>query len=281
MCDSVRLYENKGDAEGHRLAEQCIEVMVRITSEFDGTLIRTQGDGVMSTFPTADLACQAARAMQEAHRDGPVRIKVGFNCGPVIHGSGDVYGDAVNLAARIMGLAKAGEILTTGETVAQFAPEHRQDARLLDRALVKGKSLPVNVYALVDETDVEATVLGGVATAVGMPRPHRETMLQLECHGHSLTMNGDAPPVFIGRSPQCGLVVNGDFASRSHAFIEARRDHFVLTDQSTNGTYVATDAGELYLKRESARLLGTGVISLGVRPGDDTTSHIRFNVHQG
>jgi class 3 adenylate cyclase len=187
MCDSVRLYERLGDAEGHRLAEYCMGMLVQITEQLGGALIRTQGDGIMSTFPDAVTACRAARAMQEAHRCGPVSIKVGFNQGAVIHGGGDVYGDAVNLAARVM-----------------------------------------------------------------------------------------------GRSQECQLAVESDFASRRHAVIESRRDHFVLTDQSTNGTYLITRDGEqVYLKRESARLIGSGTISLGVRPQEEGGNNlIRFSHHR-
>ena len=63
ICDSVRLYEHLGDAEAHRLAERSMQTMVEITQQYGGTLIRTQGDGVMSTLPSAKAACYAARSV--------------------------------------------------------------------------------------------------------------------------------------------------------------------------------------------------------------------------
>jgi len=275
ICDSVSLYEREGDAKAHQLVERSLQVMIDITRRHGGTVIRTQGDGVMSTFPSADAACAAAREMQEGHGAGPVSIRVGFNHGVVIKGGGDVYGDAVNLAARVTGLARGGEILTTQETVAELQPEQRLTTRLLDRTKVKGKTDPVNIYSFVNETDAQATVVAGSRT--GMGRLQR-AVLRLEYQGRKLDLDSGSQTLFIGRSERCQLLVESDFASRVHATIEAKRDHFVLTDQSTNGTYVQTREGrQVYLKRESARLIGDGVISLGTRPDGDEASLVRYS----
>ncbi len=277
ICDSVRLYEKVGDAEAHRLAGYCMRLLVEITGRHGGTVIRTQGDGVMSTFPTAVSACDAAHEMQDAHVSGPVFIKVGFNHGAVIPDAGDVYGDAVNLAARVIGLARAGEILTTQETVQKLSPEQRVSARMLDRTTVKGKSKPVNIYALVDDADTQATVFSTVwAPGQG---GGRSQALGLEYRGRKLNLEGLKPPMFMGRGDQCQLVVESEFASRMHAFIESKKDYFVLTDQSTNGTYLVSAEGErMYLKRESVRLPGSGVISLGIRPEADDDNLVRFRI---
>ncbi len=275
ICDSVRLYEKVGDAEAHRLADNCMRLLKEITESRGGTVIRTQGDGVMSTFPTAASACHAARAMQDAHAAGPLFIKIGFNHGVVIPDAGDVYGDAVNLAARVIGLARAGEILTTEETVKHLEPEQRLSARMLDRTRVKGKSEPVNIYSLVNEADTQATTVSGV-TSPGQ-RADGGKALGLQYRGRMLSLEGLSAPLFIGRADQCQLVIDSRYASRRHAFIEAKRDSFVLTDQSTNGTYLTSAQGEsMFLKRESVRLLGSGVISLGIRPDADQENLIHY-----
>lgn len=277
ICDSVRLYEKLGDAAAHRLAENCMRLLVEITGRHGGTVIRTQGDGVMSTFPTAGSACDAAQEMQGAHVSGPVFIKVGFNHGAVIPDAGDVYGDAVNLAARVIGLARAGETLTTQETVQHLKPEQRLCARMLDRATVKGKSEPVNIYALVDEADTQATVVSGHHTP-GQSDARRKA-LGLEYRGRKLNLESLKSPMFMGRGDQCQLVVESEFASRMHAFIESKKDYFVLTDQSTNGTFLVSAEGErMYLKRESIRLPGSGVISLGIRAEADDDHLVRFRI---
>ena len=85
----------------------------------------------------------------------------------------------------------------------------------------------------------------------------------------------------LGRDERCDLVVKSYFASRRHAVIEMSRDRFVLTDQSSNGTFVAPENGhEIFLKRESVPLLGDGTISLGAAPSDDDSYTVSFHVRE-
>jgi len=275
ICDSMRLYGRLGDREALRLVEGSMQAMVEITQRFGGTLIRTQGDGVMSTLPSAAAACEAAQAMQREHEQGQVAIKVGFNYGAVISSGGDVYGDAVNIAARVSALARSGEILTTEETVVHLAPEQRLGARLLDQTTVKGKSEPLRIYSLVNEKDGQTTLMltrdnqhTASSTLATLVLEHGERRIQLQ----SL-----APPLTMGRGSECQLQVNDDLVSRRHAVIEPKRDHFVITDLSTNGTYLITGNGErIFLKRESARMVGSGGIWLGRRPDEDGSGMIRY-----
>ena len=68
----------------------------------------------------------------------------------------------------------------------------------------------------------------------------------------------------LGRGKDCELVIKGDLISRYHSKIEHRRGKFVLTDQSTNGTFVrSTEGQDIFLRREEFTLLGSGYISLG------------------
>ncbi len=274
ICNSVRLYDRLGDTEAHRVVQDCINRLVDITERHDGTVIRTQGNGVMSTFGSADAAYEAAMEMQDAYRDGPVTITAGFNFGEVIPEGGDVYGDAVNLAARVSALARSGEILLTGETVERLSPPHRASVRLFDTTTVRGRAKAVEIYAVVADQ-------GGQTTMVPFATPPEQTR-QLGAltlaYGDSDTRMGEAiRSLVVGRDERCDLVVRSYFASRRHAVIEAKRDRYILTDQSANGTFVVAQNGrEVYLKRESLPLLGSGTISLGAAPtaGDNYT--IRF-----
>jgi hypothetical protein len=72
--------------------------------------------------------------------------------------------------------------------------------------------------------------------------------------------------VRIGRPNDCDLAIEGDLVSRIHARIEHRRGKVVLTDQSTNGTFVMPgDARAVYLRREETPLWGCGRICPGRR----------------
>jgi len=266
ICGSTQLYESKGDAAAYELNGRSLEVMKAATLESSGTVVRTQGDGMLCTFPTAETAFVAAARMQEQH---------GIHVGPTLRGvGGDVYGDAVNLAARISSLARGGETLFTEQTVLQLPGIYKLRTRLLDSTTLKGKSEPVKIFLLVNETDASATMMD-------VPRPIFEpkanSVLLLSHGSQQVRLGAGKTKVVVGRGVDCDLVVESTFASRQHASIEVRRDRFVVLDQSSNGTFVSDERAEpIFLKRESTDLGNTGIIFLGARPGEDPASEIRF-----
>jgi hypothetical protein len=111
----------------------CIDIMRTATEQHNGTVIKTMGDEVMSTFPTVDDALNAAGQMQQAIQthpdlkvDGqPVSIRIGCHYGPVVLENRDIFGAAVHTANRMTSQAKAGQIITTATMVDQLSPEWR------------------------------------------------------------------------------------------------------------------------------------------------------------
>lgn len=274
ICDSTRVYESAGDSAAYALNERSLELMRSATEHVGGTVVRTQGDGMLCTFPTAAAAFAAAAEMQQAHRDQTLRIKIGIHFGPALSGvGGDVYGDAVNLAARISALARAGETLLTEQTVALLPPLSRRCMRLLDTTTLKGKKDSVNIYLMVDEGDAQATTFELLATA---PTVRPAACLELRYGDSVIRLDESRAKVVLGREVDCDLVVNGLFASRRHATIEVRRGRYVLTDQSVNGTYVSDGQNSKFLKRESADLGVAGTISLGALPENDGSGVVHF-----
>ncbi len=80
----------------------------------------------------------------------------------------------------------------------------------------------------------------------------------------------------MGRAEDCDLVIKGNLISRLHARIETTRGKFMLVDQSTNGTFIQTIAGdEIFVRRDSTQLNGEGVIGLGkvAQPGTALAVH--------
>ena len=146
VSGSTRLYEKLGDKEALHAVERCINRMTRATEQFKGRVIKTIGDEVMAVFDTAEAGMDAASSMQQRVDDlPPVRgiklaIRVGFHFGPAIEEAKDVFGDTVNTASRMAGLAKAGQIITTAETVAALPALLQQSTREIDALSVKGKA---------------------------------------------------------------------------------------------------------------------------------------------
>ena len=275
ICDSVRMYEHYGDARGLAIAEQSMERMIQITEWNGGTVIRTQGDGVKSLFPTVDNAYDAATKMQASHRDSLCGIKIAFSYGTILSAQDDVFGDTVHLAARLLELARSGEILLPGGTANELSENRRAGTRLLDTTRVKGKSEPIEVFTVIQVEEGTKTSSKTLVTMSSATTPIAPPNTLVLLHpGGEYRYENTVQALTIGRSETCDLVVNSSYASRLHARIELKRNYFLLTDQSTNGTYVTNqDNDAVFLKRESVQLIGHGVISLG-RPASYTPEDV-------
>lgn len=265
VSGSTRLYEKLGDKEALHAVERCINRMTRATEQFKGRVIKTIGDEVMAVFDTAEAGMEAACSMQQ-RIDGlpPVRgiklaIRVGFHYGPALEEAGDVFGDTVNTAARMAGLAKAGQIITTGDTVAVLPALLQQSTREIDALSVKGKAEDVRVCEVLWQESDDLTMKS--ASAAPAPVASRLTVRH---GGEERVLDASHGTFSLGRDAASDIIISDRRASRTHARIERRRDKFVLIDQSTNGTYVTFDGEvEFALKREEVILRNGGRISFG------------------
>ncbi|MGE0384696.1 MAG: adenylate/guanylate cyclase domain-containing protein [Gammaproteobacteria bacterium] len=269
VSGSTRLFEILGDVIARHKIAECLALLTDVTKRHKGTVIKTIGDEVMCTFPTADAAVTAACEMHEALEDestemtekGPVslRIRVGLHFGPAILEGGDVFGDAVNVAARMASQAKAGQIITTQSTVEVLAPMLRAGTRFVDRAPVKGKKETIDIYEVIwQQEDVTR-----MSTAVKVDKLPSATMT-LRYNDERIVIGEDRSVAVLGRSKTADVSVNESLASRQHVRIEYRRGKFFIIDQSTNGTYVKLATNEeAFLRREEMPLSGSGRISLG------------------
>ena len=106
----------------------------------------------------------------------------------------------------------------------------------------------------------------------------KEVQLYLTYHNSIKEMHPGSDEFIIGRSRQCGIIVNSDLASRQHAKIVYRKGKYVLIDQSTNGTFIKTQGGkEVYVQGEELPLSGSGFISLGKSVTVDNEHIIYFS----
>lgn len=268
ISGSTRLYEALGDSAARRLIADCLGLMTEHTEKHGGSVIKTIGDEIMCTFPTADQAVEASLGMQEGvaedlpelnpNTPATMTIRIGLHHGPAILEGGDVFGDAVNVAARMAGLAKGGQILTTKETAEALAPALRSGTRHLDRVPVRGKSEDIDIYEVMWQSDDITRMATGL-----LRNEAKSAQLVLRYDGRETTLDQDMMPIILGRGKKADMVVNDTMASREHARIECRRGKFILTDMSTNGTYVLTSEGPSYLRREDIVLTGEGKIALG------------------
>lgn len=276
IAGSTRLYEVLDEPRARERVATCLSLLTEVIDSKGGTVIKTIGDEVMSIFPNVDLAVQTACGLQETLVNNtspgqvPLSVRVGLHYGPVLREAGDVFGDAVNIAARIVGQAKPGQILTTRQTVDALALGLRANTRHIDRVAAKGKQEEIDIYEVIWR-DEDVTFMGRDPVAY-------QSRMRLRAGNREVSIDQSRPVVTIGRSPQNDLVVLSQFASRIHARIEYRRGKFILFDQSTNGTFIRTrDGQEVNTRGEEFPLQGTGVISLGRSVSEESQEVIEFS----
>ena len=285
IAGSTKLYETLGDDLAKAKISETLETLAGVVKENNGTVIKTIGDEVMCTFPSAEEAASAACGMHEALADDitegisesvNIAIRVGFHYGPAIHEKGDVFGDAVNVAARMAAQAKGDQIITTESTISLLPPVLKASTRFIDHAPIKGKKEVIDIYELIwQEEDVTR-----MATGMMSEKPTPEVKLRLHYNNQDTLLSKQKPTCVMGRSKDCDMSINEKLASRQHVRIELRRDKFFIIDQSTNGTHVRIDNGEdAFLRREEMPLNGDGQISLGKSFNEGPTEVVKF-VHE-
>lgn len=284
IAGSTKLYDSLGNEEANRLIQQCIDRLTAITAQHNGTVIKTIGDEIMASFANADDAIDAAVQMQNnisGDESNVLSIRVGLQYGPAISKEGDLFGDAVNVAARMAGVAKAKQIVTTEWCIQKLTDDRKKNARLFDHAKVKGKDEELNIYIINWEEDGNATKF---ATAYSMKNISSSKMLMvLKYTGkEQILTDQDMVTAFtIGRDGTCNISLNANYASRSHVSLSINRGKFVLTDHSSNGTYVRFKGQEdMFLRRETLPLIGDGYISLGEAVNEHSPTIISFSILQ-
>ncbi len=274
ICGSTRLYESVGDATAYRLVSSCISALGDNISKHDGRVVKTMGDGLLSTFPAADAAFGAAVAMQKHQTESDILIRIGMNYGSVVRKGRDVFGDCVNVAAHLLTLAKPSEIILTGEMVQNLPARLQSKTQLFDRASLKGKSAHTDFYRVTAGQQEKDITMISQDAAMQATKPQD---LVLFYQGREIVIKEGVREFTIGRNPDCDLIAKGPYVSRSHATIKAQRGSFYLADHSANGTYVLyPDDDPIFLKREMLQLRNDGEISLSPISEPDHGELIRF-----
>jgi adenylate cyclase len=267
VVGSTKLYDTLGDTTAKQMIDECLMVLQGVVQQYAGRVIKTIGDEIMCVLPSADSGCLAATDMHHKIMALPPvsgvkrSVRIGFHFGPVIEENNDVFGDTVNVAARMAGLAKGLQIITTGTTVAGMSQMLQMSTRNIAALSVKGKGDEVSVSEVIWQGGEELTM-----TTSSLAFSSKPVSLRVEhaAHARAWVVDNAHTSIVLGRDAQCDVVIADRNASRQHARIECRRDKFFLVDQSTNGTFVAmANEAEVLLRREEIMLRGAGHIGFG------------------
>jgi len=290
---STAMYETLGNAEATAVVTHSVGLLARIVEGNGGTVVKTLGDGLMAMFTRPSRAVSAADEMHDLLgrlasqvddataaklRAVPLKLQVCLAHGEVVEVSGDLFGDAVNVAARLLDHAGDNETLATVSVLDGLEDWERVRFRSLDRLQLRGRAEPVHVHLQEPMRrfgDTAATAYGDMLAPA--PEPEGIRLIWLDM---SRVYAGNTLPVILGRSPQATYIIDDNRVSRSHARIDWHGGAFHITDLSYNGTYVRFDHDRevIALRRNACTLHGSGVIGLGTPPTEAVSPSVRFEV---
>ncbi len=266
VSGSTAFFDRYGEVAGHAMVEHCFKVVVPEVEKRAGRIVKYMGDGFLAVFDGGSAAVDAAVALHGALADdnatrpegARVRIHSGVSVGPVVvQEGGDVFGDTVNVAARVQHVAGPDQIYVTKDVVEEISTHHRSRTRPVGRFPLRGKEDEVELYEVMWKLE-EATVLFARSAL------REETLLSVFFQGAVVEMPAGKNRLTVGRTQGNDLVVDDGAVSREHAEFVRRKGTIYLVDHSTNGTYVRPGAGKLrHLHREEFLLDGSGDMSLG------------------
>lgn len=228
----------------------------------------TSDDALIGAFPSVESAFDAACGAQQACREhggdslvAEVRMLLDRQDGVIIDDAVSSPVDrARDTAKQLMKLIPPGQIFATDTVKGQLGEESRARFRLYEQGTADAGA-DDRLYRV---TCNEETITRLAIPARYLGKSDAPPSLRLRWRENTMTVLPETPTLTIGRGEQSDIRIESDLASRIHARLEFQQSNFILTDQSTNGTFVQIDDDEeVYLHHEQIVLRGSGVISLG------------------
>ena len=257
------------------------EVIEPRLSDHQGRLIKTTGDGFLAEFasPIAALRCAPAIHGSSSNAPDALRLRIGLNLGDVIiEEGGDVYGEGVNVAARLEALADANGILISDKMHREV--EGKVEARFEDRGeqQVKNISKPIRIYAVrpVGAASTSAAIsLSQFDPGKPLPLPDKPSIAVLPFQN----MSGDPEQEYFADG-----IVEDIITALSRVkwfFVIARNSSFTYKGRAVDVRQVGRELGVRYVLEGSIRKSGNRVRITGQLIEAATGNHVWADRFEG
>jgi adenylate cyclase len=234
-------------------------VQPRIT-ERKGRIVKLMGDGLLAEFPSVVEAVQCAVHIQESMigresglpDERRIRLRIGVNLGDIIVEGSDIYGDGVNVAARLEGLAKPGGICVSGTVFDHVKGKVSLDFADLGEQQVKNIDQPVRVYGVAldsrpDTNDGADTITG---PAAGLEPPAKPSIAVLPF----INMSGDPEQEYFADGITEDIIT--ELSRSRELFVIARNSSFAFKGPAVKVEEIARTLGVTYVVEGSVRKAG-------------------------
>ncbi|MFQ5984759.1 MAG: adenylate/guanylate cyclase domain-containing protein [Alphaproteobacteria bacterium] len=229
------------------------------TAEHHGRVVKLTGDGTLMEFASVvdavNFAVEVQQAMVERNagvpEDRQIKYRIGINIGDIIVDGEDIYGEGVNVAARLEGLAEPGGICISAkvyEEVRNKLPTAFED---LGEQEVKNIPDPVRVYRWTDAAAASTTDTG--KTEGALPLPNKPSMAVLPF----TNMSGDPDQEFFADGISEDIIT--ELSKFRSLIVIARNSSFAFKGQSLDVKELSKRLGVRYLVEGSVRRAGNRV----------------------
>jgi len=180
---STTFFEKRGDLAGLAMVEKHNKLLFPVVEKHGGVVVKTIGDAIMARFSDPGEAAQAAIEMQtrlkEYNTTQPaadnIHIRIGVNWGRGMLKDNDVFGDVVNVAARVESVCEPDQILLSESIYHELAKGREMRIHPYKRQAVRGKEDVLNIYRLLwhdqEEMESDEPVEQAIEPPVAAPRP--------------------------------------------------------------------------------------------------------------
>jgi adenylate cyclase len=226
-------------------------------AEHRGRIVKRTGDGVLIEFASAVDAARCAVEIQRgmSERNAPVppekriELRIGIHVGDIIIEDSDIFGDGVNVAARLESIAQPGGICISDDAYRQVRGKLDVNFQDSGEQALKNIARPVRVYQL----RPDALALSGKASAIGLTLPDKPSIAVLAFQN----MSGDVEQEFFADGITEDIITA---LSKSHwLFVIARNSSFTYKEKSVDVRQVGRELGVRYVLEGSVRKAGNRV----------------------
>jgi adenylate cyclase len=230
-------------------------ILEPLITRHHGRIVKLMGDGLLVEFAsvvdavTCALVWQEAVAEREAEGDKDTRLqfRIGLNLGDVIVEGDDLYGDGVNIAARIEAQAEPGGICLSGDAYRQAKGKVEAEFEDLGERELKNVAEPVRVFRITSDWDPPVSSASGSVT---LPLPDRPSIAVLPFDN----MSGDPEQEYFSDGISEDIIT--DLSKISALFVIARNSSFSYKGEAVNIQRVSRDLGVRYVVEGSVRKAG-------------------------
>jgi TolB-like protein/Tfp pilus assembly protein PilF len=243
-----------------------------------GRTVKLMGDGLLAEFPSVVEAVQCAVDIQESmigrETDLPdeqrIRLRIGDNLGDIIVEGSDIYGDGVNVAARLEALAEPGGICVSGTVFDHVRGKVGLNFADLGEQQVKNIDQPVQVYRIALDRGADAGEAGGTPASVSalLKQPDKPSIAVLPF----TNMSGDVEQDYFADG-----MVEDIITALSHMrwlFVIARNSSFTYKGRAVDVKQVGRELGVRYVLEGSVRKAGNKVRISGQLIDASTSAHL-------